>query len=210
MAFIDTVSAREAQGEVRQMYRQQQNSYGYVPHYATVFSHRPHVMKLWADLQYGIRRDMDKRIYELVTVASAMAIGSTYCSLAHGTALLKFYSSEEVLAIVTGAEDSPLSEAEREMMRFAAIVATRASETTAEDVARLKRLGFDDAEIFEIAATATARTFFAQLCEGLGAIGDHPYEDMMPSLRSALTVGRGLEHVAPERLPETQRESVPA
>lgn len=199
MAFIDTVRAADATGEVRAMYEQQEGKYGYVPHYATVFSHRPHVMKLWADLQYGIRRDMDKRRFELVTVAAAMAIRSTYCSLAHGTALQQFYSSAEVLAIVSESDQSPLTDAEIEMMRFAGKVATRASDTSADDVAKLKQLGFDDAEIFDIAATATARCFFAQLCEGLGAIGDHLYENMDEDLRHALTVGRSLQSVEPGR-----------
>jgi hypothetical protein len=96
------------------------------------------------------------------------------------------------------------------MMRFARKVATRASETTADDVARLKRFGFDDAEIFDIAATATARTFFAQLCEGLGAIGDHMHETMDADLRRALTVGRPLECAEPERLAESQQDTVVA
>jgi uncharacterized peroxidase-related enzyme len=208
MAFIATVPAAEAAGEAREMYTQQQRKYGFVPHYATVFSHRPHVMRLWADLQYGIRKDMDKRRFELVTVAAAMAVGSTYCSLAHGAALLQFYSSREVHAIVTEAEGSPLTDADIEMMRFARKIATRASETTEADVERLRQCGFADQEIFDIAAAATARTFFAQLCEGLGAIGDHRYPDMDDELRRVLAVGRPLTCVEPQRLALTDNRSV--
>jgi uncharacterized peroxidase-related enzyme len=203
MAYINTIRPADAAAEVREMYDRQQRKYGYVPNYAKVFSHRPHVMKLWADLLYGIRQSMDPRRFELVTVAAAMAVKSTYCSLAHGKALTAFYSSEETLAIVTGSDDAPLREAEVEMMRFARKVARHASEIAADDVARLKAHGFDDAEIFDIAAAATARTFFAQLCEGLGALGDRALAEMHPRLRDALTVGRRFETGRLERLADS-------
>jgi len=210
MAFIDTISAADADGEVRDMYARQQRSYGYVPHYATIFSHRPELMKLWSDLLYGIRRNMDKRRYELVTVAAAMAVRSTYCSLAHGRVLMDYYTSDEVVAIVTDAFDAPLSDAEKAMVRFARMVATRAADTTAEDVAQLKGYGFDDAEVFDIAAAATARTFFAQLCESLGTTGDHLYEDLDADMRRALAVGRPLACVEPQRLSEETQDATAA
>jgi uncharacterized peroxidase-related enzyme len=200
MAFIDTVNAADATGEVRDMYARQQRSYGFVPHYATIFSHRPGLMKLWSDLLYGIRRNMDKRRFELVTVAAAMSVRSTYCSLAHARALMQFYSSAEVLAIVSGAEEAPLSDAEAEMMRFARKIATAAADTTVDDVARLRNYGFGEAEIFDIAAAATARSFFAQLCEGLGTTGDHMYDDMDSELRRVLAVGRAQTCVEPQKL----------
>lgn len=203
MAFINTVSPAEAHGPVRDMYDRQQRSYGYVPNYAKVFSHRPEVMTLWSDLLYGVRRNMDKRRFELVTVAAAMAVRSTYCSLAHGKALTRFYSSDEVRAIVTDAVDAPLTASEREMMRYARKIARSASEVTAEDVGRLLTHGFTDAEVFDISAVATARTFFAQLCEGLGAVGDHAYESMDDRLREILIVGKPLEVTGPERLADS-------
>jgi uncharacterized peroxidase-related enzyme len=200
MAFINTVAPAEAHGEVRDMYERQQRKYGYVPDYARVFSHRPEVMKLWADLLYGVRRNMDKRRFELVTVAAAMAVKSTYCSLAHGKALTEFFSSDEILAIVTGSEEAPLSEAEVLMIRFAGKIARCAVDVTAGEVEKLRSAGFSDAEIFDISAVATARTFFAQLCEGLGAIGDHRYPEMDDDLRKVLTVGRRLEASPRQRL----------
>ena len=202
MAFIDTISAADAVGEVREMYARQQRSYGFVPHYATIFSHRPGLMKLWSDLLYGIRRNMDKRRFELVTVAAAMAVRSTYCSLAHARVLLEYYSSEDVLAILGDAEDCPLTDAEKEMIRFAKKIASNSADTTAEDVAKLRALGLSEAEIFDVAAAATARTFFAQLCEGLGTTGDHLYEDMDADLRRVLQVGRPLAMLEPQMLPD--------
>jgi uncharacterized peroxidase-related enzyme len=200
MSFITTTSPNEAEGDVREMYMRQQTKYGYVPNYAKVFSHRPQIMKLWADLQKGIRANFENRRFELVTVAAAMAIRSTYCSLAHGQALTEFYSADEVQSIVNGSDFGPLTEAERVMMRFAGKVAREASRVTAGDVELLKEHGFTDTEIFDIVAAATARTFFAQLCEGLGATADATFRELDEPLRNTLTVGRPIDYIEPERM----------
>jgi uncharacterized peroxidase-related enzyme len=200
MPFIDTTPPREAQGDVRAMYERQQAKYGYVPNYAKVFSHRPEIMTLWADLLYGIRRNLDKRRFELATVAAALTIRSTYCSLAHGEALGEFYSPAQIRAIVADAEDSPLTPADKAMVRFARKIARHATEMTAEDTEALKRHGFTDAEIFDIAAAATARVFFAQLCEGLGATADPSYGALDATLQKTLVVGRPIDNAQSERL----------
>jgi len=203
MSFIQTMRPAEATGAVREMYQRQQDHYGYVPNYAKVFSHRPEIMELWSDLLSGVRRNMDRRRFELVTVAAATAVKSTYCSLAHGKALTEFFSAEEVVRIVADDDSSPLGDAERTMFRFARKVAREASRVTAGDVEQLKAYGFSDAEIFDISAVATARTFFAQLCESLGAAGDHTFAMLDDSLRKALTVGRPIDFSEPETLNRT-------
>lgn len=201
MAFIATTRARDATGSVLEMYARQQAKYGYVPNYAKVFCHRPEIMRLWAELLSGIRRNLDRRRFELATVGASLAIDSSYCSLAHGGALTEFYSADEVRKIVEDADDGPLTPAERAMVRFARSVARNATGVTAADVDTLKRHGFTDAEIFDIAAAATARTFFAQLCEGLGAVPDPAYRELDAPLRDCLTVGRPIDDALPDRLP---------
>ena len=67
MAFIDTISASWVTGEAFAMYDRQQKHYGYVPNYATVFCHRPEIMRRWAELLAAIKRPMDKRRFELAT-----------------------------------------------------------------------------------------------------------------------------------------------
>lgn len=200
MTFIQTTPPRDAQGEVRTMYTCQQDKFGYVPNYAKVFSHRPDVMGHWANLLRGIRDHVDRRRFELVTLAAAHALRNSYCSLAHGKALTEFFSEAEVQALVSDADPAPLSEAEAAMMQFARKVAADASRVTAGDVAVLKQHGLTDPEIFDIAATAAARAFFANLCDSLGAEADVTYMAMDDALRQSLTVGRPIAFNEPERV----------
>ncbi len=50
----------------------------------TVRRPRPEVLAGWAQLAGVIRTGMDLRRYELVTLAAARALRSTYCAMAHG------------------------------------------------------------------------------------------------------------------------------
>ncbi len=202
MAFIETTPPAEADGDVRELYERQQAHYGYVPNYAKVFCHRPEIMKLWSDLLAGIRRPLDKRRFELVTVAASHALRSTYCSLAHGKALTEFFSADEIQALVSGSETGPLSPAELAMVNLARKVARDASSVTAADVGALKEHGITDAEIFDIVATAAARAFFSKLVEGLGAEADSTFLALEEPLRETLTVGRPIGRLEPERMQE--------
>jgi uncharacterized peroxidase-related enzyme len=208
MAFIDTISASWVTGEAFAMYDRQQKHYGYVPDYATVFSHRPEVMRRWAELLAALKRPMDKRRFELATFAAAATLRSSLCTLAHGKALLQFFSAEDVMAMARGEIPASLSAADGALMRFACAVAHDASAVTTDDVAELKRHGFTDAEVFDIAAVAAGRAFFTKVIESLGVATDAPLRAMDPKLREALTVGRPVEFRAPQRLDEPEFRAV--
>lgn len=192
MAFIETTPPEAATGDVRAMYERQQGKYGYVPNYAKLFSHRPDIMALWADLLAGIRGHVEPRRFKLVTFAAALELRSASCSLAFAQGLTSYYSEDQIAAIAAGDEPSPLSEAEAAMVAFARLVARDAAAVTAEDVARLKTRGFGDDEIFDIAATAAARSFFTKVLDGLGVTPDTSaaYMALGGSLRDMLSTAR--------------------
>jgi uncharacterized peroxidase-related enzyme len=201
MTFIKTVSVAEAEGDVLRMYEQNQARYGYVPNYAKAFSLRPHVLDAWAQLQKSIRSTMNRRRYELVTLAAARALRCSYCALAHGRVLeQEFFSTDEVTRIARDREGSPLEPAEAAIMAFAEKVARQADSVTPEDVEILRRHGLEDAEIFDVAAAAAARCFFSKLLDALGAEPDVSYEDLAPGLRDALVVGRPISRENVETL----------
>jgi alkylhydroperoxidase family enzyme len=142
MAFIDTISASWVTGEAFAMYDRQQKHYGYVPNYATVFSHRPDVMRRWGELLAAIKKPMGRRRFELATFAAAHELRSTLCTLAHGKELLAYFSAEDVLALGRGEAPPSLSAAEAALMRFARVVARDASSVKADDVAALSGMAF--------------------------------------------------------------------
>ena len=202
MAFIDTIHPHDADGDVRAMYARQQDTYGYVPNYAKVFSHRPELMARWAALQSGIRKHVDPRRFELLSFTAAHVLGSSACALAHGELLTRFVSADDVRAIAADALDCcGLPPNEVSMVRFARKIARDASAVTAGDVAELERHGFSSAEIFDIVAVVAARAFFTKLLDGLGVEPDNRFQAMEETFRRLLTVGRPIDFRAPERMP---------
>jgi uncharacterized peroxidase-related enzyme len=201
MAFVSTVPAGDARGEVRRMYERAQGAHGYVPNYAKVFSHGPEVMELWGRFIAHIRRRLDPRRYEVATVAAAHALRSSYCSLAHGKALLEISSADDVRAVIDPSARADSPSVDLAVAAFARKVALDASSTTAEDVATLRQAGLTEAEIFDVAATAAARAFFTKLLDALGAEPDAPFLELDSGIREALTPGRNIDSAAPERLP---------
>ena len=192
MSFIETIPEQHADNEVRAMYERQSSFYGYLPNYARVFSHRPEIMKLWADLQNGVRKHMDRRRFEIITFVAAHTLRSTLCSPAHGKALAKYLSQEDVLKLARGEFPASLSVAEVAIVMFTRKMSRNASEVTAADIARLRDHGLADAEIFDVAAVAAARSFWTKVLESLGVEPDAPFHDLDAEFKHTLACGRPL------------------
>jgi uncharacterized peroxidase-related enzyme len=134
---------------------------------------------------------MDRRRYELATVAAAERLRCSYCMLAHGSVLAStFYDEESVVRIVSDRATAGLDETDLAVMDLAGKVAADATSVTKEDVDRLKRLGLTDAEVFDVVAAAAARAFLTKVLDGLGFQPDSAYAELAPALREALVVGR--------------------
>ena len=192
MAFIDTIPDSDINADVRAMYERQQSFWGFVPNYARVFCYRPEIMGLWAQLQSGIKKNMDKRRFELITFAAAHTMRSTLCSLAHGRALTAFFSMEDVQLMARGASPASLTAAEAAMMSFARKVARGSFAIAPGDVTELKKHGFTDAEVFDIAATVAARAFWTGVIESLGVEPEPPLLELEPEFKRTLACGRPL------------------
>jgi uncharacterized peroxidase-related enzyme len=163
---------------------------GHVPNYVTTFAARPAVYEAWKQLNGAIKESMDLRRYELATLAAATALKSSYCSLAHGQVLAdKFYTSEEVAALV---DEPPYDPVDRAVMAFARKVALSADTVTQKDVDGLKALGLSDADVLDVALAAAARSFFSKTLDATGTQPDSAFNTLPEQLRKALTVGRAI------------------
>jgi uncharacterized peroxidase-related enzyme len=152
---------------------------------------RPEVLAAWQQLIGAIKDGMDLRRYELVTLAAARRLRSSYCSLAHGRILAdRFIGPEAVCGIFADADAAGLDEVDRAVMELADKVAADATSVTQADVDRLRGLGLSDGEITDVVVAAAMRCFFSKALDGLGAQPDAAFARLAPELRDALVVGR--------------------
>ncbi|HEY4568777.1 MAG TPA: carboxymuconolactone decarboxylase family protein [Kribbella sp.] len=181
MAFIQTPGNPE-------FFEQNRAPAGHIPNYVSLYAARPAVYEAWKQLNGAIKEAMDLRRYELATLAAATALKSSYCSLAHGQVLAdKFYTAEEVAALVSEPSNDPV---DRAVMDFARKVALAADSVTQADVDALKAVGLSDTDVLDVALAAAARAFFSKTLDATGTQPDAAFGTLPETLRTALTVGR--------------------
>ena len=190
MAFVPLPSDEEATGDVAARFEGDRRTYGYVPNWSRVLTPRPDVLDAWKQLIAAVKAGMDERRYELVTVAAARELRSSYCMLAHGKILAEKFLSPAVVAKLASDGTAEFDEVDVAVMELAAKVATDATAVAEADVERLRSLGLSDDDVFYVVAAAAARAFFTKLNDGLGVAPDAAYAELDHELRDPLVVGR--------------------
>ena len=190
--FIEVPEESAVGVDVAAWYQRQRDSWGYLPNYALAFATRPDVAEAWNTLNNAVRGHMDRRRFELATIAAARAYRSTYCMAAHCKFLRDACDDESTMRTVaadpTGAD---LDATDRAVMDFATQVARDASSVAAADVQRLRDHGLGDPEIVDVVLAAAARAFFTKVLDGLGVQADVQLgETFDPEVRGQVTVGR--------------------
>ena len=153
------------------------------------FETRPEVYAAWRQLVTSIKAGMDERRYELVTLAAARRLRSSYCCLAHGSILLEKFG-EPVREIALDHRSAGLDDVDCAVMDFAERVVDDATSIGEEDFGRLRALGLSDTDIAGVVLAATARCFFSKTLDALCVLPDASYGDLDPEVREALVVGR--------------------
>ncbi len=165
--FIATIPEQDASGALASWYAGQRDAWGFLPDYAGCFSTRPDVAEAWGNLNLTIRGGMDRRTFELATVAAARALRSTYCTVAHALFLRDVCGDPETVATLASGGD--LTERDAAIVAFAAHVARDADTITQDDVDALRAVGLSDADVADVVFAASARAFFTKVLDALGA-----------------------------------------
>lgn len=170
----------------------QRAAWGFVPDYTGCFASRPRVADAWLELAKTIREPMDRRRFELVTVAAARARRSTYCAVAHSKFLRDVCDDQPTLdALLTDPTGETLSEEDAAVYRFASQIARDPASIVKGDIDALRAVGLDDAAIADIAYTVGLRLFFTTVLDSLGAHLDAATAAEFDSAAlDLLTVGR--------------------
>ncbi len=192
MSYLDTPAEAAARGDVARLYDADRVRQGYVANLTKVFALRPDVFDAWVLLNTTIKAGMDLRRYELVTLAAARRLRSSYCALAHGAVLRdRFYDAPTLQEIAADHHRTGLDPADIAIMDFADKTAGDATSITAADINTLRQHGLSDTDIIQVVLAAAARCFFSTVLDAVGAEPDPQYRTRVePGLRQVLTVGR--------------------
>jgi len=188
MTIISTPSETEVRGRAAELYAEDIADQGFVAGHTRVLSLNPEAYDAWERLIGAIAGPMDKRRYELITLAAAHGARSRHCRLAHGRKTLRYIDEDELVRIARDYRTAGLSDAEVAMMEFAEQVSIDASTMTDADSRRLREVGFSDREIVDITLAAAARNYYSRAVQAL-AIEVDETPGISDELRDALVAG---------------------
>lgn len=181
--------------EAKQWTDDQTSRWGYVPNYAAAFVSRPDVANAWTALNLTVRNGMDRRRYEIATIAAARAMRNTYCTVAHSMFLRDACHDEQSMVALAGHPDSgALDATDRAIIAFAGKVAHNPADISTDDMASLRSVGLSDNEIADVVFAVAARSFFTRVLDGMGIHADHELaHSFEPALIDQMVVGRSID-----------------
>jgi len=190
--FLASIDEEAAKGPVADYYAQQRQAWGFLPNYAACFATRPDVAEAWNALNSTVRSGMDRRRFEIATIAAARSLRSTYCTAAHSTFLRDLCADEATMrSIAEQPSGAGLAVQDRAVFEFATKVAVDASSVEQSDVDALRTVGLSDPEIADVVFAVAARAFFTKVLDGLGSKLDaQTASSIGPELLNAMIVGR--------------------
>jgi len=139
-----------------------QEKAGFVPNVFLALAHRPDEFRAffaYHDALMDKQGGLTKAEREMIVVATSAANQCQYCVVAHG-AILRVRAKDPLIAdqVAANYRKADITPKQRAMLDFAMKVSRQSEEVGDEDLERLRKQGFNDEDIWDIAAISA---FFA-------------------------------------------------
>lgn len=178
MTYIPEVSQEQADAGLRQLYAQIQQEIGFLPHFWQAQGSRPDVVRASLELWHAIYRAgvLPPALKEEIGLVVSAANTDSYCIAVH-LELLHRLGVDKALGrqLVRDYEATGLPEHEKALFRFAEKVTREPFKIKEPDIAELRRHGWDDAAILEVALVASHFNFLNRLAAALGLVPEHAF-----------------------------------
>ena len=191
--FIGTIDEKDATGAIADIYASEASVLGFVMEGTKCWTALPHIAPMVEHLLHAARNSFSLGLvsWRLITLVAAKQIPSSYCSHVYAKLLVSdLGSKEKVLAIQHDFRSAGLAAKTVAMLAYAEQIARDASLITENDIAALRKHGFSDREIADIAFCASYRTFMSRYFDAVGAMPESTWLDPDPDFRAAMTVGK--------------------
>ena len=191
--FIGTIDEKDATGAIAEIYETEAAALGFVMEGTKCWTALPHIAPMVEHLLHAARNNFSLGLvsWRLITLVAAKQIPSSYCSHVYAKLLVSDLGSrEKVLAIQHDFRSAGLAAKTVAMLAYAEQVARDASLINEGDIEALRKHGFSDREIADIAFCAAYRSFMSRYFDAVGAMPESIWLDPDPEFRAAMTVGK--------------------
>ncbi len=175
MAFVSEISEAQATPELKPLYDQIKQGYGFVPNYFKVMGIRPEVIRGQLVLGEAIMKDgaLSRALKEEIALVVSGINSSTYCIAAHMQVLNNLGVDPKIGSILTtDYTRAPVSEKEMAIFRFAEKLTRTPDEVEKEDAEAVLKAGWDEAALLEAALATAWFSLINRISLGLGLVLD--------------------------------------
>jgi uncharacterized peroxidase-related enzyme len=165
--------------DIRQMILAVQEKAGFVPNVFLALAHRPAEFRAFFAYHDALMLketgSLSKADREMIVTATSAKNGCLYCVVAHG-ALLRIYAKQPLVAdqVAVNHLKADITPRQKAMLDYAIKVCLRSDEICEDDYATLRGHGFDDEDIWDIAAITA---FFGLSNRMANAVSMRPNEE---------------------------------
>jgi uncharacterized peroxidase-related enzyme len=144
--------------DIRMRILEVQEKSGFVPNVFLVLAHRPDEFRAffaYHDALMDKPGALTKAEREMIVVATSALNQCQYCVVAHG-AILRIRAKNPLIAdqVATNYRKADITDRQKAMLEFGIKVSTQAQKVGEDDIESLKSHGFDDEDVWDIAAIA--------------------------------------------------------
>lgn len=168
--------------DIKQMILAVQEKAGFVPNVFLTLAHRPAEFRAFFAYHDALMLKetggLTKADREMIVTATSAKNQCLYCVVAHG-ALLRIYSKQPLIAdqVAVNHLKADISPRQKAMLDFAIKVCLRSQDVSDDDYVMLHKHGFDDEDIWDIAAITA---FFGLSNRIANVISMRPNDEFFP------------------------------
>jgi uncharacterized peroxidase-related enzyme len=168
--------------DVRERILAVQERSGFVPNVFLALARRPAEFRAFVAYHDAVMESdsgLSKAEREMIVVATSAERSCTYCVVAHG-AILRIRAKDPLIAdlVATNWRQAPLTPRQRAMLSYAVKLSVVPEEVGDEDVAALRDAGFDDDDIWDIAAVVALFALSNRMAHALALVPNEPFHLM--------------------------------
>jgi len=175
MSFVRKVSEEQAGPELKPLFQQIRELYGFLPNYFQALGPLPHVIEKERALAAVLLSDgvLPAALKEQIVLVVSGINSSSYCVAAH-LELLRRLGIEKSLGrkLATDYANASVGNKEMALFRFADKLTRKASEIEKADADAVFQAGWDEAALVETVLTVAWSNFVNRVAFGLGLFAD--------------------------------------
>jgi uncharacterized peroxidase-related enzyme len=175
MSFLGEVTEAQAEPRLREIYREMQEKFGFLPNYYKVLGRDLALAEGHQAVAQALMRDgaLPLALKEQIGLVVSGLNTASYCIAAH-MELLNKMGIERPLGrkLATNYEGAPVEEKTKVLFRFADRLTRRPGDIQESDIAALRAAGWSDDAIYEAVVAVAWFNFINRTSLGWGVVAD--------------------------------------